>query len=87
MRDYPFMTLTDALTFFFAFGLLRFIEIIETMNFFIRLVWIIELCLCQLVRGVTYEILDLYRFLVTELVFLDDYLLNYMSLICHRDKI
>ena len=52
-------------------------------------------------RGVTYEILDLYRFLVTELVFLDDYLLNYMaelvflddyllnymSLICHRDKI
>ena len=41
----------------------------------------------QLVRGVTYEILDLYRFLVTELVFLDDYLLNYMSLICHRDKI
>ena len=37
-------------------------------------------------RGVTYEILDLYRFLVTELVFLDDYLLNYMSLICHRDK-
>ena len=43
--------------------------------------------MCQLVRGVTYEILDLYRFLVTELVFLDDYLLNYMSLICHRDKI
>ena len=38
-------------------------------------------------RGVTYEILDLYRFLVTELVFLDDYLLNYMSLIFHRDKI
>ena len=38
-------------------------------------------------RGVTYEILDLYRFLVTELVFLDNYLLNYMSLICHRDKI
>ena len=26
-------------------------------------------------------------FLVTELVFLDDYLLNNMSLICHRDKI
>ena len=43
--------------------------------------------MCQLVRGVTYEILDLYRFLVTELVFLDDYLLNYMSLICQRDKI
>ena len=38
-------------------------------------------------RGVTYEILDLYRFLVTEVVFLDDFLLNYMSLICHRDKI
>ena len=38
-------------------------------------------------RGVTYEILDLYRFLVTELVFLDDYLRNHMSLICHRDKI
>ena len=38
-------------------------------------------------RGVTYEILALYRFLVTELVFLDDYLLNFMSLICHRDKI
>ena len=38
-------------------------------------------------RGVTYEILDLYRFLVNELVFFDDYLLNYMSLICHRDKI
>ena len=43
--------------------------------------------MCLLVRGVTYEILDLYRFLVTELVFLDDYLLNYMSLLCHRDKI
>ena len=43
--------------------------------------------MCQLVRGVAYEILELYRFLVTELVFLDDYLLNYMSLICHRDKI
>ena len=38
-------------------------------------------------RGVTYEILDLYRFLVTEVVFLDDFLLNYMSLICQRDKI
>ena len=38
-------------------------------------------------RGVTYEILDLYRFLVTELVFLGDFLLNSMSLICHRDKI
>ena len=38
-------------------------------------------------RGVTYAILDLYRFLVTEVIFLDDYLLNYMSLICHRDKI
>ena len=38
-------------------------------------------------RGVTYEILDLYRFLVTEIVFLDDFLLNYMCLICHRDKI
>ena len=33
-------------------------------------------------EGVTYEILDLYRFLVTEVVFLDDFLLNYMSLIC-----
>ena len=38
-------------------------------------------------EGVTYELLDLYRFLVTEVVFLDDFLLNYMSLICHRDKI
>ena len=38
-------------------------------------------------RGATYEILDLYRFLVTELVLLDDFLLNYMSMICHRDKI
>ena len=37
--------------------------------------------------GVTYEILDIYRFLATELVFLDDFLLNYASLICHRDKI
>ena len=26
-------------------------------------------------------------FLVTELVFLDDFLLTYTSLICHRDKI
>ena len=33
------------------------------------------------------KILDLYRFLVTELVFLDYYLLNYMSLICHTDRI
>ena len=38
-------------------------------------------------RWVTYEILDLYRFFVTEVVFLDDYMLNYMSLICQRDKI
>ena len=37
--------------------------------------------MCQLVRGVTYEILDLYRFLVTELVFLDEYLLNYTETI------
>ena len=37
--------------------------------------------------GSNNEILDLYRFLVTELVFLNDYLLYYMSLICHRDKI
>ena len=32
------MTLTDAETFIFAIGLLKIIEIIETMNFFIRLV-------------------------------------------------
>ena len=25
-------------------------------------------------------------FLVTEVVFFDDFLLNFMSLICHRDK-
>ena len=37
--------------------------------------------------GVTYEILDMYGFLVTELVVLDDFLLNYLSLICHREKI
>ena len=45
------MTLTDALTFFFAFGLLRFIEITETKNFFIRLVRIIELLLVSACEG------------------------------------
>ena len=39
-------------------------------------------------RGVTYEILDLYRFLVTDRVSsFGRFLLNYMSLICHRDRI
>ena len=46
--DYLLMPLT---------GALRFIQIIESMNFFIRLAGIIELLLVSLVRGVTCEIL------------------------------
>ena len=64
---------------FLLFGSSDSFKLFETMNFFIRPVEIIELLLLSACEGVTYEILDLYRFLVTELAFLDDILLNYMS--------
>ena len=56
------MTLTGGSTFLFASWFLRIIQIIESMDFFIRLDEIVEIWIAPACKGVTYENLDLLAF-------------------------